>query len=419
MRDVAETHLIAQLGRGGDGVADTAEGPLYVPFALPGERVLVERDGRRGRVLSRETDAPERVAPFCPYFETCGGCVAQHMAPALYSDWKRGILAGALAAARLPVEPEGLVDAHGAGRRRITLHARVQEGRVRVGFMMARSHDLVEILACPVAEPGLATAVEAARRLAVRLRLAAKPLDIQVTAGEAGLDIDIRGHGPPDPVARQALVREADALDLARLSIHGETLIERRAPRVGMGRAVVVPPPGGFLQATRAGEEALAALVLDGVGRPRRAADLFCGSGPFALRLAQRCEVHAVEQDAAALAALDRAARAASGLRRVTTEARDLQRRPLLVPEWARFEAVILDPPRAGAEAQCRQLAAASVPRLVMVSCDPGTFARDAAILVAGGYEAERVVPVDQFKYSAHLEIVGIFARPVRRRSRR
>jgi 23S rRNA (uracil1939-C5)-methyltransferase len=331
------------------------------------------------------------------------------MGAAAYGAWKRGVLEGALRQARLPASDEPLVDAHGAGRRRVTFHARVKEGRTRVGYMAPSSHDLVEIAICPIAEPALAEAPRAALAVARVLERSGKPLDLQVTATASGLDIDLRGHGAVDARNRLRLSEAAAAVDLARLSVHGDVVVERRAPTVAMGRAQVVPPPGSFLQATARGEEILSALVLESCGGARRVADLFAGCGPFALRLAEAREVHALDGDGAALAALDRAARGTPGLRPIKTETRDLFRRPLLPPELARFDALVMDPPRAGAEAQARQLAAAEVPVVVSVSCDAGTFARDAAILLAGGYRLERVVPVDQFKYSPHLEIVGLF----------
>jgi 23S rRNA (uracil1939-C5)-methyltransferase len=406
---VAERVAIARLGGRGDGIAETANGPIFVPYALPDETVLVERQGARARLVAVETPSPDRVEPFCPYFGRCGGCLAQHMGAAAYAAWKRGILDKALRQARLPAPLEPLVDAHGAGRRRVTFHARLKDGRIRVGYMASGSHDLVEIAVCPIAEPALAEAPRAALALARLLERSGKSLDLQVTATGAGLDIDLRGHGPVGAPARLSLSEAAAALDLARLSVHGDVVVERRMPTIAMGRAQVVPPPGSFLQATARGEEVLSALVLDGCGSARRVADLFAGCGPFALRLAEAREVHALDGDGAPLAALDRAARSTPGLRPVKTETRDLFRRPLLPPELARFDAVVMDPPRAGAEAQARQLAAARVPVVVSVSCDAGTFARDAAILIEGGYRLERVVPVDQFKYSPHLEIVGLF----------
>jgi 23S rRNA (uracil1939-C5)-methyltransferase len=418
-RAVAERAVIDRLGHRGDGIAETADGPAYVPYALPGETVLLERDGARARLVAVEAPSPDRVEPFCPYFGTCGGCLAQHMGPAVYSSWKRGILDGALQKARIAAAIDPLIDAHGAGRRRVTFHARTKDGQTRVGYMAAGSHDLVEIAFCPISEPRLAGAPGAALALARVLERSRKPLDLQVTATETGLDIDIRGHGPVADKARLRLVEAAAELDLARLSVHGEVVVERRPPSVTMGKVRVVPPPGSFLQATAAGEAILSALVVDGCGGARRVADLFAGCGPFTLRLAETREVQAVDGDGAALAALNKAARNTPGLRPVKTDVRDLFRRPLLPPELARFDAVVMDPPRAGAEAQARQLAAAGVPAIVSVSCDAGTFARDAAILIAGGYRLERVVPVDQFKYSAHLELVGFFrsGRPGNKRS--
>lgn len=426
---------IERLGARGDGVAQTARGPLFVAGALPGERVSAAIGaGDRARLVAIEQASAERIAPFCPHFGRCGGCSVQHLAPAPYADWKRGIVVAALAAARIPeadalVAP--LVDARGAGRRRMTLHARARQGGVAggvagggvaVGFMAARSHALVPIETCPAAEPGLDGAAPAAHALAALLAASGKPLDIQASASEAGLDIDIRGHGPVSGKQRTLLIAAAERLDLARLSWHGEVLVERRPPLVRMGRAAVVPPPGSFLQATGAGEAALAALVeaaLEPARKGKRVADLFAGSGPFALRLAERIAVHAVESEAGALAALEKAARATPGLRPITTERRDLFRRPLLAPELAGFDAVVLDPPRAGAEAQVRRLAETPVAAIAYVSCDPATFARDAAILVAGGYTLARVTPVDQFAYTGHVELVGALVGPKRSRSRR
>lgn len=413
---MAETLTIDRLGARGDGIASSADGPVYVPYALPGETVEVEREGERARLLAVVTPSPERIEPFCPYFGACGGCLTQHIAPAVYGTWKHDLVRGTLARGGLDAPVAALVDAHGAGRRRLTFHARQRDGVVRAGFMAVRSHDLVDIAACPVAEPGLSGAPDAARALAHVLRGSAKPLDIQVTLTESGLDIDIRGNGRVDDGLRRKLIEAAGALDLARLSLHGEILVERRQPLIRMGRAAVIPPPGGFLQATGAGEEALAALVLEACAGAKRVTDLFSGCGPFALRLAERAEVHAVEHDGGALAALDRAFRATPGLRRITTETRDLFRRPLLMPELERAEAVVLDPPRAGCEAQARQLAASKVPVIASVSCDPVTFARDAAILVAGGYMLEEVTPVDQFKYTPHVELVGRFRKDVGRK---
>lgn len=406
---------IARLGARGDGIAETAQGPVFVAHALPGEVVSVEIAKERGRLLGIETASPARAAPVCALFTRCGGCAVQHMDAATYRAWKQGLVAEALGRAGLAVTVEPLVDAHGAGRRRVTFHARREDGRMPVGFMAARSHDLVEVENCPVLVPELAGAPKIAAELAGALAGSAKPLDIQVTASLAGLDVDIRGHGPAAESLRLRLGALAERLDLARIALHGDLIVERRAPIQPMGRAMVAPAPGGFLQATLAGEEAIAALVRAALGKARRVVDLFAGCGPIALRLAETAQVHAVESEAAALASLDRAARFASGLKPISTETRDLFRRPLLEPELDLHDAVVLDPPRAGAESQIRWLASSRVPLVVYVSCDVATFARDAAALVAGGYALETVTPVDQFRYSAHVELVGVFRRARRR----
>ncbi|MGW5960684.1 class I SAM-dependent RNA methyltransferase [Methylorubrum thiocyanatum] len=414
---VEETLTIARLGARGDGLT---EGGLAVPGALPGERVRVHRGDRVGTLIAVEEASPDRIAPFCPYFSACGGCAVQHLAPGPYAEWKRGLVAGALAQARIETQLAPLVDARGAGRRRITLHVREIEDRAKAGLMAARSHALVAIDHCPITVPGLHRAPAVAEALAAPLGHGRKPLDIAATATVTGLDIDIRGHGPVSEGVRGVLTRLAGELDLARLSIHGDVVVERRPPEIGEGPARRVPPPGSFLQATQAGEATLTALVLEamdeGKAKVRRVGDLFCGSGPFALALAAGGrEVHAAEGEAAAITALTRAYRAGAGYARITAEARDLFRRPLLGPELDALDAVVFDPPRAGAEAQARRIAESKVPLVVGVACDPGTFARDAATLIAGGYRLERVTPVDQFAWSAHVELVGVFRKAARK----
>jgi 23S rRNA (uracil1939-C5)-methyltransferase len=227
-----------------------------------------------------------------------------------------------------------------------------------------------------------------------------------VTATDAGLDIDVRGSGPLTSSLITALAHIAAAQNLARLTRHGELIVQHRAPTLRMGAATVPLPPAAFLQATAEGEAALSQLVLSACAGAKHIADLFCGIGPFALRLAEHGRVFAADDDEAALAALKRAA-ATPGLKPIETETHDLFRSPLVASELRRFDAVVFDPPRQGAQAQARELASSSVPLLVAVSCNPGTFARDVAELVRGGYRLVDVTPVDQFRYSVHVEIVG------------
>ncbi|CAM5770558.1 RNA methyltransferase [Bosea minatitlanensis] len=402
---------VDRLGQRGDGIARGPSGSVFIPYALPGETVRAVVDGERGQLVEIIAPAESRIAAICPLFTRCGGCAAQHMAPGLYREWKRRQVVTALEHAGVAAPVGDLVDAHGAGRRRVTFHARRQGEAMVAGFMAARSHELIAVEACPVLAPGLDRAPAVAQMLASRMGGAGKPLDIQITASEAGLDVDLRGHGPLGDRLRLALTQLAERLDLARLSNHGEIVVERRPPLQRMGKALVAPAAGGFLQATALGEETLAELVTAALPKGRRAADLFAGCGPFSFRIAERMQVTAIESDKAAMLALAKGFGATPGLKPIATETRDLFRRPLLEHELNGFDVVVLDPPRAGAEAQVRRLAASKVRDVIYVSCDAGSFARDAAILVAGGYALEAVTPVDQFRYSAHVELVGVFRR--------
>jgi 23S rRNA (uracil1939-C5)-methyltransferase len=402
---------IERLGHRGEGVARTEGGNVFIPYTIPGDTISTEISGQTGRLIDIVTPSPDREAPFCPYYGTCGGCAIQGYREDAYHEWKRGLVVDALAYAGVDAAVDPLIDAHGDGRRRATFHARFDAGATRVGFMQARSHDLVAIDFCPLFAPSLDGAIAAARGVAEELVRLRKPLDILVTGTPAGLDLDVRGAGPLDDRITQALIAVAERLDLARLSNHGRMLVERRAPQLRIGRALVHLPPGVFLQATEKGEISLAELVMRAAAGSKRVADLFCGIGTFALRLAEYAEIAAIDGDSAALDGLSHAARTAPGLRAVSTERRDIMRRPLSPEELASFDAVIFDPPRAGAEAQAQALARSQVPLAIAVSCNAQTFARDAAILVAGGYSAERVTPIDQFRQSPHVEIVGSFRR--------
>jgi 23S rRNA (uracil1939-C5)-methyltransferase len=406
---------INRLGRRGDGIADTPGGPLYVAYALPGETAEVDTwpgHPDRRRLVRIDAASAERVAPICPHFGTCGGCAMQHWDAARYRTWKRGRVVEALSWAGIEAPIDDVIDAHGEGRRRAVFHARRgQRDVLEVGFAAPRAHRVVAIDRCPILAPSLEGAVAAAWMLAEALEPARKPLDIQVTATDAGLDIDVRGSGPLSTPRAVTLAQIAERLKLARLTRHGELVAQRAVPTLSIGRARVALPPGSFLQATGAGEAALAALVLQACGEATRIADLFAGVGPFALRLAERARVTAIDSDRDAIAALKRAAETTAGLKPVETETRDLSRRPLIAAELKRYDCVVFDPPRQGAEAQARALAASVVPAIVAVSCNPMTFARDARILVDGGYRLARVTPVDQFRYSFHVELVARFAR--------
>lgn len=414
-RRVTEQLTIARLGHRGDGIADTPAGTVYVPFALPGETVTVEPvAGHPDRRHLDRVDKPshERVAPICKHFTHCGGCAMQHWSLAEYHLWKRGLVADALAQAGLIAPLADIIDAHGRGRRRAVLHARRGTQDVfEVGFTAPRAHHIVAIEDCPILAPGLAGAIDAAWAIAEILKPAAKPLDIQVTATDSGLDVDVRGSGPLTPNRTTALAGVAEKHKLARITRHGELVAQNAQPLLKIGRAMVPLPPGAFLQATAEGEATLARLVIEHVGAAKRVADLFCGVGTFALRLAEHARVSAADSDAGAVKALTQAAGKTGGLKPIEAQARDLFRRPLMAAELKGFDAVVFDPPRQGAEAQARELVKSTVPIVVAVSCDANTFARDARILVDGGYRLVSITPVDQFRYSFHVEMVAKFAR--------
>jgi len=408
--------VIDRIGHRGDGVTDGADGPIFVPGALPGETVVVEAvpgHPDRRRLLRVEKASLARIAPICPHFGVCGGCAVQHWDMAAYRAWKRGLVIEALRQAGIDAPVAELNDAHGEGRRRVIFHARRGVHDVlQVGFSAARAHQIVAIDRCPILAKSLDGALKAAWAIAEALGGTHRPLDIQVTATDAGLDLDVRGSGPLAAPAIAALARLAAAFNLARLTRHGELIAQARAPVLRIGKATVPLPSAAFLQATAEGEEVLARLVREictAGGVKKNVADLFAGIGPFALRLAEQVRVTAVDDDEAALAALQRATASASGLKPVRTQRRDLFKNPLLAVELKSFDAVVFDPPRQGAQAQSRELAASDVPVIAAVSCNPATFARDARLLIDGGYRLTAVTPIDQFRYSAHVELVAQF----------
>ena len=408
---MVERLLIDRLGHRGDGIADGPQGPIYVPGALPGEIVEVDSwpgHPDRRQLLNVEKPSADRVAPICKHFGICGGCAVQGLASPQYRAWKRELVVEALRQAGVQAPVGELIDAHGEGRRRAVFHARRgTHGVIEVGFSAARAHHVIAIDRCPVLAKSLDGALTAAWAIAEALTLTDKPLDIQATATDSGLDIDVRGSGPLSSTATTALARVAVTQNLARLTRHGELIAQSQAPTLRMGRATVPLPPAAFLQATAEGEAVLARLVLAGCTDAKYVADLFCGVGPFALRLAERSRVFAADADDAAVAAVKRAAATTAGLKPIETQARDLFRNPLVAAELKRVDSVVFDPPRQGALAQARELAASSVPRVIAVSCNAGTFARDVAELTHGGYRLLNVTPIDQFRYSEHVEIVG------------
>ncbi len=396
------------MGARGEGVAHHDGAPVYIPYVLPGEHIGANVKGERGRMMAVHVASPDRVAPPCRYFGTCGGCQLQHWSQQPYAQWKRQLVVDALYRAGL-AEPEvaPLVDAHGAGRRRVTLT--VIGGQA--GFSAHRSHDHVPIADCQVLVPQLANSPHIAAELVRALKLR-KPQKVHLLASDTGLDCDLAGVDDPDLDARVRIAELANKAGLARVTASGEMLIEGARPVLNFDGVQVTPPPGGFAQATAAGEQALASIVISTLAGHSNVADLFSGWGAFGLRLARVSRVLAVDSDRLAIAALQAATRTSNGLKPLVARNHDLMRDPLTAPELKGVTGVVFDPPRAGALAQATELGAArSIQTVVGVSCDAGTFARDARVLVKGGFRLERVIPVDQFRFSAHVEMVGIFNR--------
>jgi 23S rRNA (uracil1939-C5)-methyltransferase len=405
---------IERLGHRGDGIAQGPEGQVFVPQTLPGE--VVEGDQAGDLLLNTRilTPSPNRIRPPCPHARTCGGCLMQHAADPFVADWKLGIVAGALAGQGLESPLRPIETSPPRSRRRATLAARRTKGGALIGFHARASETLVAIPNCQLLHPAILATFPALEALVVTGGSRSAELSLTVTHSLGGPDVAVTGGKPLESEMRMALARVAEAFNIARLTWDGEVVALRTMPVQRFGKALVAPPPGAFLQATAEGEAALLSAVEEAIGPARRVVDLFAGSGTFSLPLAETAEVLAVESDAAMLAALDRGWRQTQGLHRLTTETRDLFRRPLEPDEFKGFDAVVIDPPRAGAEAQTATLAHSHVPVIAAVSCNPVTFARDARILTGAGYVLDWVQVVDQFRWAAHVELVARFSLPRR-----
>ncbi len=396
--------IIDHMGADGDGMARDAAGHLHaVPFALPGE--LVDADGQ---ICASSAD---RIAPVCPHFGPCGGCQLQHWHAGPYLAWKRAKVQQALARVGLVDVPVAACFAVPPGhRRRVALHARWHDGRVHLGFKTRKSWTVIDIHACAVMTPALVAALPSLRHLAHALFVPKAAPVLHVTDTATGLDVEISGVTPTalNAAARQQLVTAAAQMDLARLSLSGEVLMQTRAPVVAFDALSATPPPGGFLQAAACAETEMLRLTREAIGRAKQVADLFCGMGTFSLPLARQAQVLAADSTPAAIAALRAAARAPK-LKPIRAEVRDLFRTPYPARQLKDMDAIVFDPPRAGAEAQSQQIAASGVPVVVGISCNTSSFARDARILCDGGYRLDHVTPIDQFLWSAHIELVGVF----------
>ncbi len=409
-----ETITIDRLGAQGDGIASGKDGAVYVPFTLPGETVAIARVKNHGTVMSIASASADRREPVCRHFGpdgvngTCGGCTLQHMADIPYRAFKRQLVMDALKSKGLTAEVGEIVPAHPGERRRVVFAARKTEKDMLIGFNQAESHHIVAIEECPISSAGIMSRLPAIKAVGAAVATNANAFRIAVLETLSGLDLAVEGASKlSDQRRRKAIEVVLGLRGIARVSFDGEILIEPAKPLVEFGGVKVSPPAGGFTQATKPAEEAMAELVLAHVGKAKRIADLFAGAGTFSLQLARIGRVHAVEGDGKAVAALDHAARNTQGLKPVTVEKRDLFRRPLMTSELKVYDAVVFDPPRAGAEFQCKELARSAVKKIVAVSCNPLTLARDLALLVEGGYRITSVTPIDQFLWTSHVEVVA------------
>jgi 23S rRNA (uracil1939-C5)-methyltransferase len=413
---------IESIGARGDGIGRADGRPVYVPFTLPGDRLRVELERSRGdgyaaRIVEVLAQAPERVPAPCPHFGACGGCALQHLEDQRYGTWKEQLVRTALAHrgfADQPLRP--LLRVAPGTRRRASLAAERAGRSVRLGFHERDSHRVVDAAGCLVLSPALSLLLPPLREALLALLADGERIDVMATATAAGVDLLLEGNRSLSLASREALAALADGADLARITWRAdrsppEPVIVRRPAQTVFADVAVDLPPGAFLQPTAAGEAALVAVVAQALAGCRHVADLYAGCGTFSFPLARGARVHAVEGDAEAIGALAAAARRAALGQTITAEHRDLATDPLTEGELTRFDGVVFDPPRAGARSQADRLARSTVPKVVAVSCDPATFARDARILVDGGYRLVEATPIDQFIWSPHLEVVALFVR--------
>lgn len=361
--------------------------------------------------------SPDRAEPPCPHFMRCGGCALQHLTLPAYRRFKLDQLALVLRRGGIEVEPADGFFAGPQERRRLALHARRgPTGRPVLGLKARRAWSVIDLAACPVSTPEIVAALPKLRALGERFLVTPKSAPtLHVTATTAGLAVDVTGvetrRGGFSGDERADLAAAASDLRLAQLSLSGEIFYEERAPLVVFGGVPVALPPGGFLQASARAEAFMVRAAEEALKGTSRLADLFCGSGAFTLPLARTAAVAAFDAAPDAVGALARAARGAMGLKGVSSEARDLFKRPLSAEELNKFDAALLDPPRSGAAEQVREIARSRLARTVYVSCNPTSFVRDAAVLLEHGFKLRSLAPVDQFLWSPHMELVGVFER--------
>lgn len=414
----AQTLEITALGALGDGVAHMDGEPVHVAYTAPGDRITAALERGRGTLISLLEAGPERAEPPCPHFGPdgenagCGGCALQHIAPGFYESWKRDLVVRALKNSGISIELAPLFPCAPGARRRVVFSARRAGNDVVFGFNRTGTHDIVPISVCTIAQPRIVAALPLLKTIANSVAVGPQAFHMGVLYTASGFDLAVEAPfrlAESDRLRIIQIVRKA--APVARLSFNGEILIETRPPQLQFGAVNVNPPSGSFTQASTEAEGKMAELVCTHLGKAKRVADLYSGCGTFALRLAAKSMVHAVEANMPALSALDRAARHHQGLKPVSVEKRDLSRRPLMAQELKIYQGLVFDPPRAGAENQAREIARSTVAKVAAVSCNPVTLARDLKLLIDGGYKLNSVTPIDQFLWTPHVEVVALLSK--------
>ncbi len=403
------------IGARGDGVVIHDGGRIYVPYTAPGDVIDASITGERAAIEALVEESPHRVEAPCPHFGFCGGCALQHVSEEFYRGWKRRLVVDALAREGFEesiIAP--LVVCAPDSRRRARFAVRKTAAGVIFGFNARSSDRIVDIEYCLVLDPALQKAMAGLRMLVAATPKRWRVFDMAVNLCDNGIDVSFVGGDTADDLSgpeTMQLTEAAGAAGILRLSVDDAPLAVFQTPVTSFGGVQVAQPPGAFLQASREGETALVRIVTQAAGSAKRIADLFSGAGTFTLPLSQTAAMDAFDADAPAIAALDAAARKSTLSHPVTARVQNLFDRPLMTSELQSYDAVIFDPPRAGAKAQAAEIASSSVATVIGVSCNPASFARDAAILQAGGYALSQVTPVDQFVYAPHVELIGIFTK--------
>jgi len=404
-------YIVDRLGQLGDGIIDTPNGEIFAPFTLPGEHI--EGNVENGRVNSPKIIKPvsDRIKPACKHFKSCGGCSLQHASDTVISDWKIRKTQDALSQVNLHPEFRPIINSKAGSRRRATFAAKRTKKGALVGFHGRASDVIIEISECPISDPILLSGMPAFSQFAILGSSRKAVLRISATVSGNSLDVKIDNGKKLSATEISKFAQICNQFKILRLMWNDDVIAQSNPPSQKMGLADVIPPSGAFLQATKSGEAALIKTVLEIIGPSKRVVDLFAGCGTFALPISSKATVHALEGDANMIAALDSGWRAAGGLHDIKSETRDLFRRPLMPDEFKKIDAIVIDPPRAGAVSQVVEIAKTNVGRIAFVSCNPATFARDASILCNNGYNLDWVQVIDQFLWNPHIELVAQFTK--------